>query len=606
MTQTHRQALPKGYMLHEHQLGRVLGAGGFGLTYLGWDTSLDKPVAIKEYLPNDLAVRETDHSVMPKSHGDEDNFQWGLERFLDEARTLAKFKHPNIIAVHRYFETHNTAYIVMEFAEGETLDDVLKRGVLEESRLLSVLMPLLDGLEEVHRGDFLHRDIKPGNIVIRPDGSPVLLDFGATRQAIGSRSRSITSVVTPGYAPIEQYDIRGNQGPWTDIYALGAVAYKAVSGETPPDVTERVRQDPMRPASEVCRGKYSGPLLNSIDWALSVEEEARPQDVASWRKLMTGEAQAPTDLPKEPVSVREGSRESKSDQEWKPERKRRTGLMAMMAGLLLVTVIGAGYLYLQQKAERFAAGKVFRDCPNCPEMVVIPAGQFRMGDLNGGGYSLEKPVHEVRIAQPFAMGRYEVTFAEYDRYAQATGKEKPDDQGWGRGNRPVMNVSWQDAQGYVKWLSQETGQRYRLPSEAEWEYAARAGSTTIYSWGDSPSGRHANANANEDDGWPSDGYDGGYGYYGDPAPTGSFQPNQFGLYDMSGNVWEWVEDCWHENYARAPVDGSAWVSGGDCDLRVLRGGSFYSKPAWVRSANRARNGAAIRYSINGFRLARTL
>ena len=688
MTQTHRQALPKGYMLHEYQLDRVLGSGGFGLTYLGWDTGLDKPVAIKEYLPNDLAVRETDHSVMPKSHGDEDNFQWGLERFLDEARTLARFKHPNIIAVYRYFDANNTAYIVMEFAEGETLDEVLKRGVLEEPRLLSVLMPLLDGLEEVHRGDFLHRDIKPGNIVIRPDGSPVLLDFGSARQAVGSRSRSITSVVTPGYAPIEQYSSRGNQGPWTDIYALGAVVYKAVSGETPPDVTERVRHDPMRPASEVCRGEYSEPLLNSIDWALSVEEETRPQDVVSWRQLMTGEAQA---------LVREGSRESKSDQESKPEKKRRTGLMAMMAGLLLVTVIGGGYLYLQQaisacqasyfagnhqsvilacqtlarvgiaeavpviersevrqkaaeeaarlakkraeeeeaarlakqkaeeeaarlakqKAEEEAArlakqkaeaeaarvasftpGTVFRDCEDCPEMVVIPAGRFRMGDLNGGGYSDERPVHEVRIAQPFALGRYEVTFAEYDRYAQATGKEKQYDT-WdsGRGNRPVINVSWQDAQGYVKWLSQETGQRYRLPSEAEWEYAARAGSTTKYYWGNSPSGRHANAN--EDLGWPSDGYK-------RTAPTGSFIQNQFGLYDMSGNATEWVEDCWHDNYQGAPVDGSAWVRGDNCEGRVLRGGSFFDIPAWVRSAYRSWSGAANRFSSLGFRLARTL
>ena len=337
MTQTHRQALPRGYMLQDYQLDRVLGAGGFGLTYLGWDTRLDKPVAVKEYLPNDLAVRETDHSVLPKSHDDEGSFQWGLERFLDEARTLARFKHPNVIAVHRYFEEHNTAYIVMEFAEGETLDDVLKRGVLEESRLLAVLIPLLEGLAEVHRGDFLHRDIKPGNIVIRPDGSPVLLDFGAARQAIGSRSRSITSVVTPGYAPIEQYDTRGKQGPWTDIYALGAVAYKAVSGEAPPDATGRMRQDPMRPASEVCRGKYSESLLHSIDWALSVEEESRPQDVVSWRKSLTGEAAVPSG---EPVPVRKKSREPK------PEKKRRTGLIVTM--LLLVTAFGGGYLYLRQ------------------------------------------------------------------------------------------------------------------------------------------------------------------------------------------------------------------------------------------------------------------
>ena len=245
-----------------------------------------------------------------------------------------------------------------------------------------------------------------------------------------------------------------------------------------------------------------------------------------------------------------------------------------------------------------APGETFRDCPNCPEMVVIPAGRFRMGDMDGGGDSDEKPVHEVRIAQPFAMGRYEVTFAEYDRYAQAAGKTKPDDTlNSGRGNHPVINVSWQNAQNYVKWLSQETGQRYRLPSEAEWEYAARAGSTTTYSWGNSPSGRHANAN--EDVGWPSDGYK-------RTAPTGSFIPNQFGLYDMSGNVWEWVEDCWHENYARAPVDGSAWVSGGNCSSRILRGGSFNSFPARVRSAFRNGLGAALRTSSDGFRLARTL
>ena len=247
-----------------------------------------------------------------------------------------------------------------------------------------------------------------------------------------------------------------------------------------------------------------------------------------------------------------------------------------------------------------APGETFRDCPNCPEMVVIPAGRFRMGDLNGAGDADERPVHEVRIAQPFAMGRYEVTFAEYDRYARATGKTKPYDEGWGRGNRPVINVSWRDIKDYVHWLSKETGQRYRLPSEAEWEYAARAGSGEMtYFWGWSPSGRHANAD--EDDGWPSDGYK-----Y--TAPVGSFLPNQFGLYDMSGNVWEWVEDCWHNNYQGAPVDGSAWTwdTGGNCGLRVLRGGSFYLDPARVRSANRHWVGAANRHTHLGFRLVRTL
>ena len=291
--QTHRQALPKGYMLQEYQVDRVLGAGGFGLTYLGWDTALEKPVAVKEYLPNDLAVRETNHSVAAKSRDDEDNFRWGLTRFLDEARTLARFKHPNIVPVHRCFEAHGTAYIVMEFVEGETFGAYLKRaGKPKESFLRAVLFALLDGLAEVHRAGFMHRDIKPGNILLNAKGVPVLVDFGSARQEIGGRSRSITSVVTPGYAPIEQYSSRGNQGPWTDIYALGAVAYRAITGETPPDATERVLDDSIKPAVEAGRDKYSVEFLRAIDSALAVNSKDRLQDVDAWRRTLMDETQA--------------------------------------------------------------------------------------------------------------------------------------------------------------------------------------------------------------------------------------------------------------------------------------------------------------------------
>ena len=302
MPQTHRQALPKGYMLQEYQVDRVLGAGGFGLTYLGWDTALEKPVAVKEYLPNDLAVRETNHSVAAKSRDDEDNFRWGLTRFLDEARTLARFKHPNIVSVYRYFEAHGTAYIVMEFVEGETFGAYLKRaGKPKESFLCAVLTALLDGLAEVHRAGFMHRDIKPGNILLNAKGVPVLVDFGSARQEIGGRSRSITSVVTPGYAPIEQYSSRGNQGPWTDIYALGAVAYRAVTGEVPPDATERVLDDSIKPAVEAARDKYSAEFLRTIDSALAVNSKDRLRDVDAWRDALVGDA--PTNKPATPADV---------------------------------------------------------------------------------------------------------------------------------------------------------------------------------------------------------------------------------------------------------------------------------------------------------------
>ena len=288
-------ALPRGHRLQEYELVRVLGFGGFGMTYLGFDHHLDKAVAIKEYLPSDIATRTADHSVAPQASEFRGDFQWGLERFLDEARTLARFDHRHIVKVYRFFEAHGTAYIVMEYAEGETLSAYLERkGTLSEAELKGILYPLLDGLAVVHGADFLHRDIKPGNIVLRDaDGSPVLLDFGAARQAIGAKSRSVTSIVTPGYAPIEQYSSRGRQGAWTDIYALGGVCYRALTGQVPDDATDRMRNDPLILVSQRCAGRVRGAFLSAIDSALSVDEGDRPQSVGAWRAaLETGSASA--------------------------------------------------------------------------------------------------------------------------------------------------------------------------------------------------------------------------------------------------------------------------------------------------------------------------
>ena len=280
-------ALPSGYRIEEYELVRVLGSGGFGITYLGYDHHLDKAVAIKEYLPNDLAVRGDNQSVLPKSTEDTPDYEWGLERFLNEAQTLARFDHRHIIKVHRFFRVHGTGYIVMEYAEGETLSELLQRkGSLTDAELKHILLPILDGLEAVHGADFLHRDIKPKNIVIRDDGSPVLIDFGSARQLVVGKSRSVTAIVTPGYAPIEQYSAKGHQGPWTDIYALGAVCYRCLAGEPPDDATERLREDPLIPATRRCKGKASKAFLEAIDRALRVDEGKRPQTVKSWRATL--------------------------------------------------------------------------------------------------------------------------------------------------------------------------------------------------------------------------------------------------------------------------------------------------------------------------------
>ena len=250
---------------------------------------------------------------------------------------------------------------------------------------------------------------------------------------------------------------------------------------------------------------------------------------------------------------------------------------------------------------RPADGDVFRDCPSCPELVAIPAGTFRMGSDPDDDEALdrERPRHRVRVGR-FALGRYEVTRREYRAFAEATGADDSwRDPGFAQGDRhPVVNVSWRDAQAYVQWLSRETGERYRLPSEAEWEYAARGGTTTRRYWGDSLSSQCGYANgtvASCDDGVAR------------TAPVGSYAPNAFGLSDVLGNVWEWTDDCWHENYAgEPPDDGRAWTRGGDCGRRVLRGGSWYNLPRSLRSAARPWNLAGTRDAFTGFRVARTL
>ena len=251
--------------------------------------------------------------------------------------------------------------------------------------------------------------------------------------------------------------------------------------------------------------------------------------------------------------------------------------------------------------------KVFRDPLRSggqgPEMVVLPTGRFRMGDLDGSGHGSERPVRTVTISRPIAMGKYPVTFEEYGRFVSATGAVRPADCGWGRGTRPVIHVSQEDAKAYAVWLSEQTGKRYRLPSEAEWEYAARAGTTTRYSWGDNISCSQARY-GRRSGGECSDSDDG-------TVAVGSFAANPFGLYDMHGNVLEWVEDCWHDNYEGAPSDGSAWTTGGDNFLwllktAVLRGGSWLNDPQRLRSAVRLRYRPSDRYYDLGFRLVQDL
>jgi len=281
-------ALPAGHKVFEYRIEKMLGGGGFGITYLANDINLELPVAIKEYFPGDLTTRAADLSVRVRVPEGEQQFQWGLERFLDEARALAAFRHPNIARVLRYFRENGTAYIVMEYESGDPLKRWLARQpALDQAGLLKVIYPLMDGLEAVHKLDFLHRDIKPDNIYIRADGTPVLLDFGAARRYTGGRD--LTNIVSPGFAPFEQYHSKGNQGPWTDIYSLGAVMYWMTTGQKPLESAARVQGDAMPKAVDIGNAAVFGDaLLRAIDWALSPNEARRPQNVAELRAALAG------------------------------------------------------------------------------------------------------------------------------------------------------------------------------------------------------------------------------------------------------------------------------------------------------------------------------
>jgi formylglycine-generating enzyme required for sulfatase activity len=284
----------------------------------------------------------------------------------------------------------------------------------------------------------------------------------------------------------------------------------------------------------------------------------------------------------------------------------RVKLLLGLAGMLCVVlarstapnVMHPGVLTAGNKSP-IAAGPIseFSECAiSCPVMVVLPPGKFIMGSAEDGSDvdASAHPPHEVTITRPFAVSKFEVTFDDWDACVAANACRAVPDS-WGRGRMPIINVTWIDANRYASWLSRVSGQEYRLLTEAEWEYAARAGAVTRYSWGDDP-GR-ANANC--------DGCGSGWDLQ-QTGPVGSFQPNAFGIYDMHGNVWEWVEDVWHPNYHGAPIDGSPWLHGGDPSFRVVRGGSWRNEPKLIGAAIRRERNINVGFDTLGFRVAKTL
>ncbi|MBU0655273.1 MAG: protein kinase [Gammaproteobacteria bacterium] len=289
--------LPHGYQLNGYRIDAVLGEGGFGITYRAIHTQLRHWVAIKEYFPSDYAVRLSNRHIAPRSPQHQQTCQWGLERFLTEAQTLAHFNHPNIVKVKDFFRANDTAYIVMEYAEGWTFGKwLIHNPNPTQEQLLQIFLPVLDGLSLVHQHHYLHRDIKPDNIYICKDGRPLLLDFGTARQAIGEHTLNLTAILSEGYAPFEQYTSKGNQGAWTDIYAVACCLYYAIRylfvQAAPCKASDRSfarnqnEPDPLIPAVQTGRGRYDETFLAAIDRGMAFLPKDRPQTVTEWRNAL--------------------------------------------------------------------------------------------------------------------------------------------------------------------------------------------------------------------------------------------------------------------------------------------------------------------------------
>ena len=458
----------------------------------------------------------------------------------------------------------------------------------------------------------------------------VLIEWGGSA---GHIQKSGRNVVAPGQTLTDttlMIVLRGDPEPrfsnWSLNYDFAAnppppgtvsPAAPNASEQTPSEPAENSLSDRLPPqmrldeylmeAEMLSEEKDHKGALEAMDRVRTLQEEhglALPDDFSfkyAQAALAAGSFQAATDAATQHLA--KVGRDGKHYREAlalrvKSRRRLRTPAVADSVGRAASGADVRGSQRVQRRARQ--------RLPFEPEMVAIPGGSFRMGCVSGLDCDDDEfPVHEVQV-EAFELGKYEVTFEEYDRFTAATGRNAADDEGWGRGRRPVINVSWEDAVAYTRWLSDQTGERYRLPSEAEWEYAARAGTATKYHFGNDPSrlceyANHADKSAGY--GWGNQTCSDGVGRQ--TAPVGSYRANQFGLHDMYGNVWEQLQDCWNRSYRGAPTDGSSWQQG-DCSLRVVRGAAWSGSPRILRAAFRDGVPIAGRDDIAGFRVARTI
>jgi formylglycine-generating enzyme required for sulfatase activity/predicted Ser/Thr protein kinase len=597
-----------GMVLHSRfKLIEPIGEGGMSTVYKAIDLRKVEARASETHVAVKLLT-------VPLS-----DFTESLAVLQGEAHKLQTLPHPNIVRVIDCDRDGRTVFMTMEYLSGESLKRKLavnEQKGLPAREALDIIKCVASGLAFAHGNGIVHGDLKPGNVLVTDKGEVKIIDFGIARlmtrhpraSGVNGDERPRLSALTPPYASPEMLE-NAEPDPRDDIYALACIAHELLTGRHPFDrmVANEARDAGMK---VIRRSSMSAAQFRAIAHGLEFDREKRTPSAERFIEEFT----AGTGI--------------------------RRDHLAAVIGVSVLGLLALFYLLDRSRIERWLAdhrapgmvipreGEVFRDCPTCPLMKALPPGHFLQGatESQAEATPLEKPRHPVNVAYSLGMGVYEITVGEFREFVEASGHKSAGCQmydgtwqnrselGWNNtgytqtATHPVVCVSWRDAHEYAAWLSHKTGQRYRLPSDSEWEYAARAGSTASRPWSSKVEAACLSANVADQTaalqypGWTIHPCSDGYVY---SSPVGSFQPNDFGLYDMLGNAFEWVEDCWHADYRGAPSDGSAWV-GGECGQRGMRGGSWFTSPSMVSISARNRFEDTYRSNSVGFRLVREI
>ena len=572
----------------KYKIERVLGQGGFGITYLAVQSGLNRRVAVKEFFMKEHCNRDaqTCHVSVP-SIGSRELVERFRQKFLKEAQTIAAFDLPNIVRIHDIFEENGTAYYVMENIDGGALSD--QHLPMSEEKAVFYIRQIGKALAYIHSHNVLHLDVKPSNILLRRNGDAVLIDFGISKRYDdgGSQTSSTPAGISKGYAPIEQY----NQGlqtfsPATDIYSLGATLYKLITGETPPEASI-IYEDglPAKPNG------VSVSVWKAIESAMQPRRKDRLQTISAFLQLLDNEVAQP--VKEETVVVAKVERPAPTtpkpavstpkpavSQQPQPKAKKSRTWIWVTAGIIAVAGIVVATLNIQSSTN--SRDKILANL--AADMVYVEGGTFTMGATSEQGddaYDNEKPAHQVTLSS-FYICIHEVTQEEWEAVMGSNPLN------WKGKRRPVENVSWEDCQTFISKLNSITGKTYRLPTEAEWEYAARGGNR-------SNGYKYSGSNTLDDVAW-----------YRDNSGKKTHEwmtkwPNELGLYDMSGNVWEWCSDWYDgEYYAISPSNNPKGPSSGS--NRVLRGGSWFSGARGCRVSYRGSGTPSGRNNYIGLRL----